>query len=314
MNSQVKSDCRNIAAIAGILTILSIIFKWDEQLAVALYNPVNEFSLWVRHYFQMPAIIVTLVSIVWLGVPKLKNKNNLARQAAIVWFMAMVLVAGLFVHVFVKETFERPRPRQTELLGGVAEYVTPFIPNKFTENIESGKSFVSGHTAMGIIFAVPFFVLRRKKPKTAKAFLVGGVTFGAVIGLGRMISGAHFFTDVLWSIAFMLMAGSAFSHYIKPTTNFKSRYLLGAITGILLVTVLFNSFTVTKVFSSENKNLEINLPCNEATLKYGEHMYITAYFEGYGSSKRNLKYMKLMEKLNLESGWGFTIALTVLWM
>ena len=52
---------------------------------------------------------------------------------------------------------------------------------------------------MGFYFMAPAFVCWRRRPCLALAFLLLGLSGGAVIGLARMVSGSHFPSDVLWA-------------------------------------------------------------------------------------------------------------------
>ena len=60
---------------------------------------------------------------------------------------------------------------------------------------------------MGFYLIAPFFFLRDQHKKWATAFLAIGVGYGLLIGLGRMIEGGHFASDVLWSGGFIYFCG-----------------------------------------------------------------------------------------------------------
>ena len=59
----------------------------------------------------------------------------------------------------------------------------------------------------------PYFVLRRKAPGWARRALAAGVLYGMLMGLGRMIQGGHFLTDVIWAGCLVYSTG-LFLYYL----------------------------------------------------------------------------------------------------
>jgi membrane-associated PAP2 superfamily phosphatase len=78
-----------------------------------------------------------------------------------------------------------------------------------------GGSFASGHAAMGFYLLVPYFLLRRRAPARAAALLVVGLAFGTLVGLARMVQGAHFPSDVLWALGFVYLTALALFYALR---------------------------------------------------------------------------------------------------
>jgi lipid A 4'-phosphatase len=135
---------------------------------------------------------VGLLSLRWARLRPWRNVG---------FFFAAVLAVGpgLAVNLVAKPWFQRPRPLHIAEFGGSQAFVLagdragPDTP----ENV--GRSFPSGHASVGFILMAPAFVLGRRHRGWAAAFLLFGLVWGSVLGLGRIAQGDHFFSDVVWA-------------------------------------------------------------------------------------------------------------------
>jgi membrane-associated PAP2 superfamily phosphatase len=98
------------------------------------------------------------------------------------------------VNVVYKEHWGRPRPEHVTAFGGDRPFLRVLQPGS-----EPGHSFPSGHAAAGFYLIGPAFLIYRRRPRLAAALFVMGLMAGTTIGLGRIIQGRHFASDVLWS-------------------------------------------------------------------------------------------------------------------
>lgn len=109
--------------------------------------------------------------------------------------LLMVLVFGLWitVNVVLKEGWGRPRPEQVGDFGGAKVFQPWWQPSR---QCPTNCSFVTGHGATGaVLLAVGLLspAVRRRR------WLMAGWAAGLTIGLGRMIQGGHFASDVLFA-------------------------------------------------------------------------------------------------------------------
>jgi len=105
--------------------------------------------------------------------------------------LVMAIGPGILVHWVVKESWDRPRPRETTEFGGNMEFVRALKPSDI-----GGKSFVSGHTAMGFyVVAFSFLATGRRR----KDLYTLGLFFGVLTGISRIIQGAHFLSDTVFA-------------------------------------------------------------------------------------------------------------------
>ncbi|HET8948151.1 MAG TPA: phosphatase PAP2 family protein [Candidatus Polarisedimenticolia bacterium] len=114
-------------------------------------------------------------------------------RAALVVLLGLALGPGLLVNVILKDHCHRPRPRQTLGLGGDFTYVAPLRIGPV------GKSFPCGHSAVGFACIALAGVVEARRRGARAAIVAGSLALGALLGLGRIATGAHFASDVLWS-------------------------------------------------------------------------------------------------------------------
>jgi membrane-associated PAP2 superfamily phosphatase len=125
------------------------------------------------------------------------------RAAALSIVALLALGPGLVVNTVFKDNWGRPRPADIVQFGGAETYRPAWCPGEPRQ----GRSFPSGHAAVGFFVMAPFFVLRRKSPGWARKALAAGIAYGMLMGLARMIQGGHFLTDVIWSGVLVYLAG-----------------------------------------------------------------------------------------------------------
>jgi hypothetical protein len=68
---------------------------------------------------------------------------------------------------------------------------------------------------MGYLFVTLFF-LRRQAPRLAIAGGCFGLLYGTLVGMARMVQGAHFATDVLWSLGLIWMTAAVLHYFLLP--------------------------------------------------------------------------------------------------
>ncbi len=162
-------------------------------------------SFWIYEYGPIPGLMLglggLLIAITGLFWRRLKPY----RGAGVFLALLLALGPGLIVNGVFKPNWHRPRPLQTLAFGGNQAFVRVW-------GIGSGprsKSFPSGHASMGFYLMAPAFLLYRKRRSWALAFVALGLACGLIIGTGRMMQGAHYASDVLWSAGMVYLTGMA---------------------------------------------------------------------------------------------------------
>jgi len=210
----------DILAPVLILALVTILFRVTD-LDLELQNlffvqgkgwAYGDLNPWyfLYHYGNIPAISIAAGSfLVMAGSFRLPQFVHLRRKALFL-ILLMLIGPGLIVNVIFKDHWGRPRPRELKMFSGQER----FVPVWEKGVSASGKSFPSGHASMGFYLLSPYFVLRKRSRRWAMFFLGLGLSYGALMGLGRMIQGGHFASDVIWSGGFVYLCGVWLYHQL----------------------------------------------------------------------------------------------------
>lgn len=150
--------------------------------------------LWEFFYYRGPyfAIIIVILALMLLIISNFNKNFKKYRKTSLILVLTFLLGPGLIVQGS-KRFLPRPRPREIKELGGNLDYRSPFNPNFNLIKSKYGESFPSGHAAMGFYLISLFFIFRKKW------ILITTGSFALLMGLGRIIQGGHFLSDVFAS-------------------------------------------------------------------------------------------------------------------
>jgi lipid A 4'-phosphatase len=173
--------------------------------------PIANEPLWSLLYRATPWITGSLavagVIIIVTGLVREDSKR--LRLYGLFILFCVILGPGLIINVIFKDHWGRPRPRQIIEFNGKFDYVRPLVPSR-----NGGKSFPCGDSSVGFLMSAGWWLWRRSHPKRAVASLAAGLTFGTLLGIGRMVAGAHFLSDVVWSGLIVYGVAHALYYYI----------------------------------------------------------------------------------------------------
>jgi lipid A 4'-phosphatase len=158
---------------------------WQAPAPVP-WGMLGQLTTWV-------AIALAVTGIALLVTARRARRPETTARPALVILIGLALGPGLLVNVLLKDHCHRPRPRQTLGLGGDFHYVAPFRVGPV------GKSFPCGHSAVGFACIALAAVVDERRRGARLAVAGGALGLGALLGLGRVATGAHFASDVVWS-------------------------------------------------------------------------------------------------------------------
>jgi membrane-associated PAP2 superfamily phosphatase len=194
-------------AVLVVGTILLCATPLDVWISSLFYTPGgrDRWSLEHNFIFQIiykygtwPTYALALVSGALLLLSLAVVRLRAWRRRLAVAFLTVVIGPWLLTNLVLKENWGRPRPRELKVFGGRWDYRPVWRPGPSAE----GPSFPSGHAAMAFGLFGAVFLLRRRRP--ARWVGAGLAGYGTLMGLVRIVQGAHFASDVLWSAGITL--------------------------------------------------------------------------------------------------------------
>jgi len=206
---------------AIILCIGTLIFRFtnvdiaiEELFFVPTVGWVSKnvrFWKFLHDFGPLPAIITSIFFLL-LFIASFRIRRVAAyRKTALFIVLVMLLGPGLIINSIFKDHWGRPRPRSIHKFEGHLTYL-PIWQKGISGN---GHSFPSGHASMGYFLMTPFFLFRKRARRRAVGFLTLGIGLGLLIGLGRMIQGGHFASDVMWAGGFVYFCGLGLAYALR---------------------------------------------------------------------------------------------------
>lgn len=199
----IKKYCIIIFLLLGVIFL--VFPKLDISFAQIFYHEHLDF-IYRDHpvvvaIFKLVPIITTLCGVVMaliLCYNSYYHKKVLASRATYL-LLAVLIGPGLVVNYALKDHFGRARPRQVLEFGGDKAFTPPlYISNECDTNC----SFSCGHASMGYYFSSFSYLVPIQYKGIVFLF---GIALGSAIGLGRVLQGGHFLSDVIFSGLFIIL-------------------------------------------------------------------------------------------------------------
>lgn len=190
--------------LAGLTLLVFETTHWDFTFSELFYDPRRRRFPWRSHqlfeafghdfvkWMVVAVGVTTLVLFVssW-WVPRLRP-----RRRKLGFVFACMALAPLTVGA-IKAASKQHCPWDLQQFGGFAPFVDlldPAIPG-----LKRGACWPSGHASGGFALYAFYFALRDRRPRPARIVFWSVTAIGLVMGLGRVVQGAHFLSHNLWS-------------------------------------------------------------------------------------------------------------------
>lgn len=210
MKKRIVIDFALPLCVASFFTVLFHLTDADIAIESWFYSPLSGWFLgkenpWylLYEYGNIPALLLSGGGLLAFVLSFFRKQLTSYRKIGLFLITFMILGPGLVVNTLFKDHWGRPRPIDIVDFGGTETYRHAWEKGQAGQ----GKSFPSGHAAVGFFLFSPFFFLRDASRRQAVLFLLLGISYGVLMGTGRMVQGGHFPTDVLWSGALTYLTG-----------------------------------------------------------------------------------------------------------
>lgn len=218
MNAQAAPQWLRIAAV-----VFAVALAWLAMPALDLtisgwfYRPDTGF--WLRDSWpamlvyrgtrwMTATVIVSLLLALLFSLLKRDEDWRARRRRLTLTLLAIALGSGVLAHLVFKEQWGRPRPVAIAEFGGSGSYVAPGVPSR---QCPHNCSFVSGHAIAGYALITGGLLW----PAQRRRWLWIGLTVGSLIGVVRIVQGAHFFSDVLGSLAIVMLTNAVLEYWAQ---------------------------------------------------------------------------------------------------
>ena len=298
-----------LAVIIVVLVLTTWVFiHWDLDRIIAGQFYSSESGWHLRHaqpwsliykYGTVPGLMLTITALVFWVVCLTKSRLRHLHRFALVVVLAAVIGPGLLVNGVFKNYWGRPRPRQVEDFGGQWAYRNvsqPGVPGK-------GKSFPCGHCAMGFLIC-SLLVFRRHAPWLAYGGGLLGVSLGAFISLTRIVQGAHFPTDTIWSLGIVLLVTILLYYFIlqvpKPRQESTRRitrsrkWLIGGVSTAAALVIIIGFLLHRPFYQTHSAHIKHPLNATQIVVNVNERV-----------DKFNTVYTTAEKSRIVMDAWGF---------
>jgi membrane-associated PAP2 superfamily phosphatase len=205
-----------------VLVLATLLFRLtalDCDITGHFYNEEGGFYLkakqpWLFLYDHgnVPGLAIGFFGLFLLIAGLFWKKLGSHRRVGIFLVLLLIIGPGIVVNSVFKGHWGRPRPQEIMTFGGEQA----FLPVWQKGIAGNGKSFPSGHASIGYYLMAPFFFLYPLgRRRWGLLFLFSGLAYGTAMGLGRIVQGAHFTSDVLWSAGFVYFIGLLLSLFFR---------------------------------------------------------------------------------------------------
>ncbi|MFN7039000.1 MAG: phosphatase PAP2 family protein [Alphaproteobacteria bacterium] len=185
-----------------LFTTLFFLFfpEIDLKLANITYDAAKGF-IWIdqkffRLVYKSLYVIVPGLTIIFFCaiILTLLFKRYCYLKKSIYLLLCFAIGPGLIVNVAFKENFGRARPAQIKQYGGDKNFTKIF---QITNQCQKNCSFTSGHAAVGFYFSAFSYIIKTNRIK--KFIIIMSILLGSILGLARILQGAHFISDIVFS-------------------------------------------------------------------------------------------------------------------
>jgi len=176
-------------------------WKWAWQTPWSL---LYQYGVW-------PTLVLAAVGAVSVTIALGRKRFGRLGRAGLFLVLVTGLGPGVLVNMVIKPCFGRPRPRDLVEFGGSHQ----FVPVLALSPSANGTSFPSGHAAMAFCLAAPALLFAKRSRAATMLSASGGLLLGAAVGAARILQGAHFVSDVVWSAGVVYFTALVLLHVLR---------------------------------------------------------------------------------------------------
>ena len=287
-------------------SIIFAVFDLDRSISAHFFDPDEKWfmgrdRLWsgLYQYGTIPGAILAIGCLAGWLISFFNGRLTAWRPYFLLVVLTTVIAAGILVNSVFKPYWGRPRPNQTTDFGGYYTYRHVFPPG----TPGKGASFPCGHCAMGFTFLALYFARRRSKV-IAYSGAAAGIILGCLLSAARIINGAHFTSDAVWSLGIVSMtmvllhdcvlkipAKGQKKEIPRFTGSRKSALVAGVCIALLLMVGAFmtrrpffktNEYPLSLTRDTKRIQIEINIDPEKLWVRYDNRLMPALLIHAHG--------------------------------
>ncbi len=206
-NRKRRSLVAEVPIWSATIAVSSAVLYYASALFYShLVGSFDWFTAYGRWVWLALAVVLFALHLTTQSYRFAERTERFARITAAIAILNVVL----FVHVF-KPLWGRVRFRDLDT------NFTDFTPWYLPQGLTGNHSFPSGHTALGWML-LPILVLARDLKRPVRVCVAAAlIAWGLFVATGRVVAGAHYASDVLFS------TGVAFAAFVFWTRRYRSK-------------------------------------------------------------------------------------------
>lgn len=167
---------------------------------------------WLYQYGEYPGIFMAIGAFMVLCASIWRRAWASYRRHCLIVILSVALGPGALVNGLLKPYWGRPRPRHIVQFGGTQQFHPWWRPS----GPGGGKSFPSGHAAMGYVLISGATFVACRRIWLRRWVIASALGFGTLIGLTRIVQGGHFLSDVAWAGLLVTLLSMGLQRAISP--------------------------------------------------------------------------------------------------
>ncbi|MBD3352747.1 MAG: phosphatase PAP2 family protein [Candidatus Lokiarchaeota archaeon] len=192
----------------------------------------HPFWYFLNHFDWLIMGVLGIVALLFIITGLVKERKKPLFRYGLFILLSGAITAGLIMNVLLKDLWGRYRPRHTTFFEGEHNFyaILDLAWLIEPESIGEGVSFPAGHPSAFTCYILIYFVFKHPeaiiylfgefkewKVKMLKIIkwigLILAIIGGILMGMARIIAGAHFASDVLWNMTITFYV-DVFMYYV----------------------------------------------------------------------------------------------------